>query len=80
MKKVTYNMYSCATRCKGREIIEMDGQDSSKCRKSKLRDKIIILEFVLNDNKTNIVIVSSSCFKLKRKMGNRRGTDSGDGT
>ena len=59
--------------------MEMDGRDSAKCRKSKLRDKMVILEFVLNDNKTNIVIVSSSCFKLKRKMGNRGGTYSGDG-
>ena len=34
---------------------------------------MVILEFVLNDNKTNIVIVPSSTFKLKRKMGNMEG-------
>ena len=59
--------------------MEMDGRDSAKCRKSKLRDKMVILEFVLNDNKTNIVIVPSSFFKLRRKTGNRGGTYSGDG-
>ena len=63
----------------GREIMEMDGRDSAKCRKSKLRDKMVILEFFLNDNKTNIIIMPSSCFKLKRKTGNRGGTYSGDG-
>ena len=77
--KVTYNTYSCATRCMGREIMEMDGRDSAKCRKSKLRDKMVILEFVLNDNMTNIVIVPSSCFKLKSKTGNKGGTYSANG-
>ena len=33
--KVTYNMYSCYTRCMSREMMEMDGRDSAKCRKSK---------------------------------------------
>ena len=42
--KVTYNMYSCYTRCMGREMMEMDGRDSGKCRKAKLRDKMVILE------------------------------------
>ena len=72
-KKVTYNTYSYATRCMGIEIMEMEGRDSAKCRKSKLRDKMVILEFILNDNKTNIVIVPSSFFKLKSKAGNREG-------
>ena len=42
-------MYSCYIRCMGRETIEMEGQDSAKCQKSKLRDKMVILEFVLNE-------------------------------
>ena len=33
--KVTYNMYSCVISCMGREMMEMDGRDSAKCRKSK---------------------------------------------
>ena len=33
--KVTYNMYSCDTCYKIREMMEMDGRDSAKCRKSK---------------------------------------------
>ena len=38
--KVTYNMYSCDTCFMSREMMEMDDRDSSKCRKSKLRDMI----------------------------------------
>ena len=32
----------------------MDGQDSAKCRKSKLGDIDDIIEFVLNDNKMKL--------------------------
>ena len=49
--KVTYNTYSCDTCCMSREIMEMDGRDSAKCRKSKLRDMIGIIE-MFNDNRT----------------------------
>ena len=38
--KVTYIMYSCDTCCMSIEMIEMDGRDSAKCQKSKLRDMI----------------------------------------
>ena len=44
--KVTYNMYSCYTGFISREMMEMDGRDSAKCRKSKLRDKMGIIKFV----------------------------------
>ena len=47
--KVTYNMYSCDISCMSREMMEMGGQDSGKCRKSKLRDMIGSIE-MLNDN------------------------------
>ena len=40
----------------------MDGLDSAKCLKSKLGDINGIIEFVLNDNKTKTVIVSSPTF------------------
>ena len=40
---VTYNMYSCDTCCMSREMMEMDGRDSAKCRKSKLGDIIDII-------------------------------------
>ena len=33
----------------------MDGQDNAKYRKSKLRDKMVILEFVLNELNDKIV-------------------------
>ena len=42
--KVTNNMYSCDTCCMSRDMVEMDGRDSAKCRKSKLRDMISIFE------------------------------------
>ena len=41
--KVTYNMYTCYTCCMSREMMEMDGRDSAKCRKSKLRDIMVII-------------------------------------
>ena len=33
--KVTYNMYSCDTCCKIREMMEMDSRDSVNCQKSR---------------------------------------------
>ena len=44
--KVTYYMYSCDTCCMSREMMEMDGRDSAKCQKSKLRDIIGIVSIV----------------------------------
>ena len=43
-------------------MIEMDGRDSTKCQKSKLRDIDYIMRIVLNDNKTKTVIVQSPTF------------------
>ena len=43
-------------------MIETDGRDSAKCKKSKLRDIDGIMGIVLNDNKTKTVIVSSPTF------------------
>ena len=62
VKKVTYNMYTYYTCCASREVMEMDSRYSAKCRKSKLGDIDDIIEFVLNDNKTKTVIVSSPTF------------------
>ena len=39
----------------------MDDRDSVKCRKSKLRDMIGIIE-MFNDNRTKVQIVSSPTF------------------
>ena len=54
---MTHNMYTCYTCCVSKEVMEMDGRDSAKCRKSKLGDIDGIMEFVLNDNKTKTIIV-----------------------
>ena len=43
--KVTYNMYSCYLFCMSREMMEMEGRDSAKCRKFKSKDMIDIIEF-----------------------------------
>ena len=43
-------------------MMEIDGRDSVKCQKSKLRDMISIIE-ILNDNRTRSLIVSSLTFK-----------------
>ena len=45
VKKIIYNMYSCAISGMSREMMEMDGRDSAKCQKSKLRDKMDIIKF-----------------------------------
>ena len=50
--KVTYNMYTCYKCCMSREMMEMDGRDSAKWQKSRIRDKIGIIEIVKLDNKT----------------------------
>ena len=36
--KVTYNMYTCYTCFMNREMMEMDGRGSAKCRKSRGKD------------------------------------------
>ena len=52
----------------------MDGRYSAKCRKSKLGDIDDIIEFVLNDNKTKTVIVSSPTFiKGSQNVKKRKG-------
>ena len=54
--KVTYIKYSCAISGMSREIMKMDGRDSTECQNWGKKDKMGILEFVLNDNKTNSCI------------------------
>ena len=72
--KFPYNMYTCYTCCMDREMMEMDGRDSAKCRKSKLGDIDDIIGFVLNDNNAKIVnsIIS---YKLKRSQNVKRRKD-----
>ena len=43
-------------------MIEMDGRDNAKCKKSKLRDINGIVGIILNDNKIKTIIVSSPTF------------------
>ena len=54
--KVTYNKYSRAISGMSREMMKMDGRDSAECQNWGKNDKIGILEFVINDNKTNSYI------------------------
>ena len=59
MTKITYNMYSCAISGMSREMMKMDGQDSAECQNWEMKDKMVILEFVLNelnDKITNSVV------------------------
>ena len=46
MKKVIYNMYSCAISGMSRKMMKMDGRDSAECQNWKKRDKIGIMEIV----------------------------------
>ena len=43
MTKVTYYMYSLDICCKIRVMMEMDGLDSAKCKKSRIRDMMGII-------------------------------------
>ena len=56
-------------------MMEMDGRDGAKCQKSKLGDIDGIIEFVLNDNKTKLCIVSSPTIEIRSQKGNERGRD-----
>ena len=58
-------------------MMKMDGRDSAKCRKSKLGDIDVILEIVLNDNKTNYRIVLSPSVKSKTKREKKKKTLAG---
>ena len=49
MTKITYNMYSCAISGMSKEMMKMDGQDSVECQNWEMKDKMVILEFVLNE-------------------------------
>ena len=51
--KVKYNMYSCAINGMSREMRKMDGRDSAEYQIWEKKDIMVILEIVLNDNKTN---------------------------
>ena len=55
--KVTYNTYSCAISGMSREMMKIDGRDSAECQNWEKNDKMGILEFVLNDNKTKVCII-----------------------
>ena len=46
-------------------MMEMDGRGNAKCQKSKSEDIDDIIEFVLNDNKTKLCIVSSPPIEIR---------------
>ena len=57
--KVTYKTYSCEISGMSREMMKMDGQNSTECQNWEMKDKMVILEFVfneLNDKITNSVV------------------------
>ena len=50
--KVTYCMYSCSISGMSREMMKMDGRGSAEYQIWEKSDIMVILEIVLNDNKT----------------------------
>ena len=46
-------------------MMKMDGRSNAKCKKSKSGDIDGIIEFVLNDNKTKLCIVSSPPIEIR---------------
>ena len=54
-------------------MMDMNGRDGAKCQKSKLGNIDGIIEFVLNDNKTKLCIVSSPTIEIRsQKRGRTR--------
>ena len=49
--KVTYNTYSCSISCMSREMMKMDGRDSTECQNWEKKDKRVINENNSNDTK-----------------------------
>ena len=56
-------------------MMEMNNQDGAKCQKSKLGDIDGIIEFVLNDNKTKLCIVSSPTIEIRSQKHERTRID-----
>ena len=50
--KVTYSAYSCTISGTSREMMKMDGQDSTECQNWENKDKMVILEIDLSWKKT----------------------------
>ena len=50
VKKVTYNMYSCAISGMSREMMKMDDRDSAECQNWEKKDMDDIFE-ILNEEK-----------------------------
>ena len=47
MTKVTYYMYSYDTCCMSRERMEMDGRDSTKCKKNQEKGQMELIEMLM---------------------------------
>ena len=73
MTKVTYNKYSCAISGMSREMMKMDDRDSAEYKNWEKRDKMVILEFVLNEEKTKYGIVLLLQLKCKKENVKIRG-------
>ena len=71
--KVTYNMYSCAISCMGREMIETDGRDSAKCQNWGKKGHRCHLE-ILNEekDKTSNSVVFSNCKRSQKREENQK--------
>ena len=56
-------------------MMEMNDRDGAKCKKSRLGDIDDIIEFVLNDNKTKLCIVSSPTIEIRSQKRERTRID-----
>ena len=56
-------------------MMEMNGRYCAKCQKSKLGDIYAIIEFVLNDNKTKLCVVSSPTIEIRSQKHERTRID-----
>ena len=57
-------------------MMKMDGRDSAECKNWEKRDKLVILEFVLNEEKTKYGIVLLLQLKCKKENVKNQGRTS----
>ena len=73
VKKVTYNMYSCAISCMSREMMETDGRDSAECQNWGKKGHRCHLEILNKEkDKTSNSVVFSNCERSQKREGNQK--------
>ena len=68
MKKVTYNMYSCAISGMSREMMKMDARDNVECQNWEKNDINVILELFKSEKDKRAIVPSPTIEKEKENV------------